>query len=604
MKIKKIFYLLTLVILYDCSQNEIESNKDESNPISYEILQSENVDMIVLGPQLTNPYSVENMTKAYESLKSSNLKGGSTEIKTTHYYVRFLPEDYLQLDYLEKDTTLILFDYPLDRKIMKKGSYYHDSGIPEDKVTWQYTVVPANHVFNEVKYEILAELYLKNDKLKMKSSNISDFSYEEIEMKSLELTGNTEDLSDRSLKSSFFPSGRITVYDHVIGGQIGVPFAKVRMKNWFNIVETYTSGNGYFTSYNSFPNVDYSIKWETTDYDIRSGTWGQAYTNGPDESTSAWYLNISSGNNDYCYATVQRAADRYHYGSIGGLNRPSTSSKLKYCVYDTDGTGVNWGNWDFTGIFPDILIYCKTGTNWQASNTIFSTTIHETAHSTHISLLYAREIQLAFIDVIIRESWANAVEWYITQKEYISRGVSDYDIPGASYVQDHMQLWSKNSNKDYTPLFIDLVDDYNQSVQRYYGDKCPYGGTFDGQYCFIGNAPSGETPFIYNNKLYYTPVGCCNCPDLGAGYDGANCYIMDIPNNLFGKISNNNIYLSAVGSSNYPYDEISGYNLSSIEGMLNGIFGLSSLETKLKTNKPSGMTDKQIDLFLNLFYNL
>jgi len=38
--------------------------------------------------------------------------------------------------------------------------------------------------------------------------------------------------------------------------------------------------------------------------------------------------------------------------------------------------------------------------------------------------------------------------------------------------------------------------------------------------------------------------------------------------------------------------------------MLNGIFGLSSLETKLKANKPSGVTDKQIDLFLDLFYNL
>jgi hypothetical protein len=605
MKSKSVIYWMVATILFSCSQKEnFESNEELINET---INVSKEVQMIELGPVLQNPYSVENMLKAYQSLKSSNTNDDE-DIKTTHYYVRFLPKDYQELDFLEEDTSLILFDYPLDRKIMKGGSYYHDPQIPADQVTWQYTVVPVDYTFNKVKYEIIAELYLKDGKQKkLKSSKYNSICYEEIEKLSLKLTGNYTEDSDQSLKSTFFPSGTIMVYDHVIQGYIGLYGAKVRMVDWFTVREVSTNYSGNFSTNTSFANVDYSIKWETNDYDIRSGTWAQAYTTTVDanESTSPWILNISAGNLHFGFATVHRAAFRFHYEYIGGMRRPGTLGKLKFCVYDSDGTGSNWGNWDFTGIFPDVNIWLKKGTSWRSSNTIFSTTIHEIGHSTHISTLYTHEVKFLFVDIIIRESWANAVEWYITQLEYFSRGKTNYDVPDSPIGEDHMQTWNKNSDKDYTPLFIDLVDDYNQSLSRNYGNKCPYGGTFDGKYCYLGNVPSGETPFIYNGNLYYTPVGCCDCPVIGAGYDGANCFIMGIPANVVGRLFNSSIYLSAVGNSSYPYDEIVGYSLPFIESnMLNGMFDLNSLESKLKANKPTGITDKHIDLFLDLFYNL
>lgn len=80
---------------------------------------------------------------------------------------------------------------------------------------------------------------------------------------------------------------------------------------------------------------------------------------------------------------------------------------------------------------------------------------------------------------------------------------------------------------------------------------------------------------------------------------------MEIPDDVIGRIYNNNIYLSATGNTNYPDDEVTGCSLPNIESsMLNGIYGLSSLESKLKSNKPTGITDKHIDLFLDLYYNL
>jgi len=52
--------------------------------------------MTKLGRQLENPYSVDNMRKAYENLKSSNangrISGDELEISTTHFYIKFKPK--------------------------------------------------------------------------------------------------------------------------------------------------------------------------------------------------------------------------------------------------------------------------------------------------------------------------------------------------------------------------------------------------------------------------------------------------------------------------------------------------------------------------------
>jgi hypothetical protein len=47
-------------------------------------------------------------------------------------------------------------------------------------------------------------------------------------------------------------------------------------------------------------------------------------------------------------------------------------------------------------------------------------------------------------------------------------------------------------------------------------------------------------------------------------------------------------------------DQDSGYSLENIEGqILKHVYGLSSLNSELKADKPSGVNDAQIDLLLN-----
>ena len=106
------------------------------NPNKHDIASSPGVtSMIILGNQLQNPYSVQNMVKAQNNLNSSKRSRegiDDIEISTTHLYVKFLPRNDEELSILKRDTSLILFTYPMDYEIAKEGDYYHDPSVPQN----------------------------------------------------------------------------------------------------------------------------------------------------------------------------------------------------------------------------------------------------------------------------------------------------------------------------------------------------------------------------------------------------------------------------------------------------------------------------------------
>ncbi|MFQ6610653.1 MAG: hypothetical protein ACE5D7_07630 [Fidelibacterota bacterium] len=115
--------------------------------------------LIVLGQKRNNPYSVANMTTAWNNLYDPDY----TELPATHLYVRFLPQDMEDLKILydlEDSLNLDFDDYPLEYEILEDGDHYHDPSIPEDQPTWLYTVVAPDFVFPNIQYEILEQVIL------------------------------------------------------------------------------------------------------------------------------------------------------------------------------------------------------------------------------------------------------------------------------------------------------------------------------------------------------------------------------------------------------------------------------------------------------------
>jgi hypothetical protein len=250
-------------------------------------------------------------------------------------------------------------------------------------------------------------------------------------------------------------------------------------------------------------------------------------------------MNFESGSQQF-YGTVFRAAWRYNSGNNFGLKRPSNllGVNIKYAAcYEVGNAHVGGGT--FFGINNNIRIYSNSTGFGRAlrSDEIFSATIHESVHVSHKSIS-GNNFQAVNNKIV--ESWATAIELLITQDEYKNvRGLQYYASPSHEYssslnfspIAFSHQAWRKGSGEeDYTNLFIDLVDNFNQNgSQSYYN-------------------------FEYNISFW----------------------------TYFGHV-----------------DNVTGFTYQNLENLiLPSSYGFSSLASSLKSNKPSSISDSQIDELL------
>jgi hypothetical protein len=169
---KKLFYIFALVAftLASCEKNELDNNLQNSSTVAVVDNINRPIQPIILGNQLNNPFSVENMQIALDSLIANkeslngSMRAPSTfnefEISATDLYIRYLPKDSVEYRTLMNDTTLTLFDFPLDYELKQVGEYYKDPTVTGD-YTWLYTRVPVGYTPHEgIEYEVLEELFI------------------------------------------------------------------------------------------------------------------------------------------------------------------------------------------------------------------------------------------------------------------------------------------------------------------------------------------------------------------------------------------------------------------------------------------------------------
>jgi hypothetical protein len=470
MKTKKLqistLIILLLMLLVGCKKDNIEIDclicEAEDNSL--------HEGQMILGERLEDPYNLQNMLKAYSILKSTSGDVPDIQIKPNFNYVRILPSNEKEWQILKSDSSLVLFDYPLDVEIVQPGTYYHDPTLPIDAITWQYTVIPIEKAIPSFQHEVLYQVFIPSsaiDETKSLSIDLVRF-YETLEYESVKLTGNlpksgTIEKSTEGIAAQWTPKGTIKVWDNLLARYIPLTYASVHAR-WFTHVETdLTDINGYFETDEFRYEVNYAIKWERSYYDIRNGDLLQAWYNGPKQKGD-WNLNIIGGES-IMYATIHRAAYRHFYGDNLGIWRPilMDGSKTKICYIDKYGTGVFWGDWSSGGILPDIRIWGKDyAGNYRNTNIIFGFTAHELGHQSHSQ--YMGNIQFWQTSKVIYESWAQAVEWALTNDEYHLQG-NKYGVTMAiNYNHEGgNQTWTKSlENWEYSPIFIDLIDNYNQ----------------------------------------------------------------------------------------------------------------------------------------------
>ena len=234
----KIRLMLMALVLMSCSGNGIDSDPG----LDYQYGRNLSHEKIVLGARLENPYKTENITKALEALYPT--KADRVEVRTTDLYVLFLPKDEEQLALLDG---LRLTDHPLDFEILEDGDWYHDPEVPDDKMTWQYAVVPHDFDFPQVEYEIIDECHISENSFQTRGDEGID--WEAVERQSYQMTGNAAYLLPDTRSEKVSPSGRITLVDEKVDGgkPVGVRGVRVSCNSFVKFAHVYTDEDGYYT---------------------------------------------------------------------------------------------------------------------------------------------------------------------------------------------------------------------------------------------------------------------------------------------------------------------------------------------------------------------
>ena len=463
-KITLISIIATVFWGLSCKNNQDMNITVEKNVFSTRMGDNPDKEMR-LGKKLENPYTIENMKKAYEDLKKKGITK-NTDIHANYLYIRFLPENIEDYRLIHHNKEIELYDHPLDYEISTIGNKYKDPTTKDKPYTWYYCAIKSDFkIPNSVKHEILAELFLPlpNDKsLDLLSEDDKKFR-KNLEKEALNITGNASTIKNGRVMA-YNPSGRITMTDNVLG-IIGIDGVKVRANRWFTTYTTLTDQNGNFFINDTFENpCNYSIKWERDDFDILEGgslANFQAYYHGPKQS-DPWIQNIDGGLS-LMYAAIHRAAIRYYYRN-NTLRTPRNGtfwSRLSIAAYDWENVGVN-GEALTSGFvkswldFPDIRIYRPN----RGSYAIYSTTIHELAHASHWAM---DKWNFRNSDDVIIESWARCVQWHFTSIEYNQNWRSGIQFSDPN-IQDGF-------NNIYTPIFIDLIDNNNQQCGTFWDEE-------------------------------------------------------------------------------------------------------------------------------------
>ena len=495
-----------------------------------------------LGKQLQNPYTISNMTAAYaQAIANGAASVNPVNIRVTHYYVKYKPANQYQYDALEEDTTLELYDYPLDYEIVQEGNRYHDPSLPDSVPTYQYCTVPLDYNFNDsIQYDILASMYIPEvDETLDDTSGVNEDFVDELLDQAYILTSNYDDTIktyvDMQKKAKWRPRGKIQINDTRIQEDLGITSiplvgVKVRARRWFLTYTDRTNQTGDFATPWRFRRAaNYSLKFSTPKFAVKEHFFGSTcWIEGPKNRIGDWDYTIQNGY-DRFVGHIFRGAYTYNYGFTDGLQRPTGIGKLARQYYSAkdnseDYQGINFIAWPLIKIarYDDGVEY--------GSDEIYSTTIHETAHSSHRIIA---GLNYFSANDLIRESWALGVEWRLTHIEYANRGIANYGettysgsftSPGFPNTNAY-QFWNRPSfDDDYTSLFINLQDNFN-------------------------------------DRTGWANVGV-------------------------------------------PDDNVSGYILSQIEtDFLSDVKDLNSLSTYLKFNKPpgSGVTDGDIDQLLSFY---
>ena len=403
---RKIFPILCIVctILSSCAKNEMIPSDPDGNEESNALRTRSSADD---GQGVGNPYSLSVMQAVYDN---NSLE--TVVLEPTDLYVRFLPQDSTQLNYLLYESNLELFDYPLDVDISDDGIETAENN--DGDYTWLYTTVKPDYAFPAgISYEILDECYIPQEGERIvQTRGDLPLDVEELAYQSLGYAFD-DDVPTRA--SSVYPEGTIRVLQQD-STFVPVKGVKIRGHRFVKYSTTYTDVNGNYVLESKFRHrLHYAIVYNNIKgFDI----WGnyaffaRANCNLGSHKKGGYSKDIEKDEDAWRWSVINNAAyDYYSMCEQTGITKPPRKLKI-WCWSNAKsssapmlrrlehGIGLN-GNSGWVNFFanlgygllatsiqelvaflsPDITI----GTSGKSYKGIYEHVNHELAHASHFS---------------------------------------------------------------------------------------------------------------------------------------------------------------------------------------------------------------------------
>ncbi len=422
-----------------------------------------------LGKKLENPYTLKVMQQAWDNIQPGLYSQGRINdedltLEPTHYYIKFMPKTEVEFELLQADTTLDLYNYPLEYEINEGLNNYRDPEIPEGQPNYQYTAFPLHKPIPNIDYEIISEIFIPEDSPIFATARIDDPCIPILlSNEAMRLTNNLDYIlpeddcgnggggSSGGVSCSYCPQGTMRVWDDEVQGYVPIVGLKVKARRFLKTRDAITDANGKYIIRGIRGKVQYSFKWKRYDFTIRDKFLDAAETIGPNKD-GWWSVNFKGGVSQF-HATIFRAAHHYYYGNIKGLRRPPQNgffgNNLKIRAKNEDNPndwGSHCGPCNFLGLTTEIWIYNMTLGSGNYVD-LYATTIHELAHASHWAMdevnyenMCDGGVVFCSGDLKVAESWARGVQWELTRMIY----------PNYS--------GGATKRPNYTQVVIDMID--------------------------------------------------------------------------------------------------------------------------------------------------
>ena len=256
-------------------------------------------------------------------------------------------------------------------------------------------------------------------------------------------------------------SGRIMNSDNLLGISVPVGNLKIRVQYGLNIIDNYTASNGNVTiSGNINDNASVYVVYDNDRWRISRKGSLLAYSLLLGKVSDFW-----PGSNSFyqptlshTYLTIHRAANYFFNDSI--IVVPSCNYSIRINMNEIVADKHSY----FTFVLGSPVI--ELSNFWAFNNGHhFYSAIHELTHFYH----YLEKDSISLynsVDQLIQESFAEYFAWHFSREYYTQKNGGVYNTSWDWHLGDSAQSWLYTGSSYYSPLYIDLEDDFNQYLEK------------------------------------------------------------------------------------------------------------------------------------------